>query len=60
MKRGSVAVTTTGSRTTTSAEVWPTLSLLQATAITRAVPTKPGMSKLTSVVPSAPTVTMPE
>ena len=54
-KRGSVAVTTTGSRTTTSAEAWPTLSLLQATAITRTVPTKAGMSKLTSAVPSAPT-----
>ena len=59
-KRGSVAMTTTGSRTTTSAEAWPTLSLLQATAITRTVPVKAGMAKFTSAVPSAPTLTMPE
>ena len=59
-KRGSVAVTTTGSRTITSSEAWPTLSLLQATAITRTVPAKAGMSKLVSAVPSGPTVTMPE
>ena len=59
-KRGSVAVTTTGSRTTTSPEACPVLSLLQATAMTRTVPEKAGMSKLTSAVPSGPTVTMPE
>jgi hypothetical protein len=34
--------------------------LLQATAITRTVPVKAGMAKLTSAVPSAPTVTMPD
>ena len=34
-KRGSVAVSTTGSRTVTSPTARPTLSLLQATAITR-------------------------
>ena len=59
-KRGSVAVTTTGSRTITSSVACPTLSLLQATAITLTVPAKAGMSKLVSAVPSGPTVTMPE
>ena len=59
-KRGRVAVTTTGSRTMTSPEAWPTLSSVHATAITRTVPAKAGMSKVTSAVPSGPTVTMPE
>ena len=43
-KRGSVAVSTTGSRMITSPTARPTLSLDQATAITRAVPAKSGMS----------------
>ena len=43
-KRGSVAVSTTGSRMITSPTAWPTLSFDQATAITRAVPAKSGMS----------------
>ena len=47
MKRGSVAVSTTGSRTTTSPVALPTLSLLQATAITRTVPAKAGISNAT-------------
>ncbi len=59
-KRGSVAVSTTGSRTVTSPLARPTLSLLQATAITRTVPANAGMSKATSAVPSGLTVTMPE
>ena len=59
-KRGRVAVSTTGSRTITSDVARPSLVALQATAMTRAVPAKSGISKLTSAVPSAPTVTMPE
>ncbi len=59
-KRGSEAVTTTGSRTTTSPEAWPVLSLLQAIAITRTVPVNAGISKLTSAVPSSLALTMPE
>ena len=59
-KRGSVPETTTGSRTITSSEAWPTLVLLQATAITRMVPLKAGMSKSTEAVPSSATLTMPE
>ena len=55
-KRGSVAVSTTGSRTVTSPMARPTLSLLQATAITRTVPAKAGMSNATSAVPSGSTV----
>ncbi len=53
-KRGSVAVSTTGSRTITSPWRVPTLSFDQATAITRTVPAKAGMSKATSAVPSRP------
>ena len=59
-KRGSVAVSTTGSRTVTSMVARPSLVAVHATAITRAVPANSGMSKLISAVPSAPTVTMPE
>ena len=59
-KRGKVAVSTTGSRTITSPEARPTLSLLQATAITRTVPANAGISNVTSAVPSGLTVTMPE
>ena len=59
-KRGKVAVSTTGSRTVTSPTALPTLSLLQATAITRTVPAKAGMSNSTSAVPSRLTVTSPE
>ena len=59
-KRGSVAVSTTGSRMMTSPAARPTLSFDQATAITRAVPAKSGMSNATSAVPSGLTVTMPE
>ena len=59
-KRGKVAVSTTGSRTITSPEAWPTLSFDQATAITRTVPAKAGMSNCTSAVPSDRTFTMPE
>ena len=51
-KRGSVPASTTGSRTITSALALPTRSFVQATAITRAVPLKAGMSKSTSAVPS--------
>ena len=54
------ASTTTGSRTITSAEAWPTASSVQAIAIRRTVPVKSGMSKVTVAVPSAPTSTMPE
>ena len=59
-KRGNVAVSTTGSRTTTSVDALPTLSLLQATAITRTVPAKAGISNETCALPSGPTVTIPE
>ncbi len=59
-KRGIVEVITTGSRTTTSLEPWPTRFSLQATAMTRTVPVKAGISNSTSAVPSGPTVTMPE
>ena len=59
-KRGRVAVSTTGSRTVTSPEAWPTLSFDQATAITRTVPANAGMSNRTSAVPSDFTLTMPE
>src|SRR6516225_4004126 len=55
MNRGRVAVRTTGSRTVTSPEVWPTLSFDHATAMTRTVPANSGMSKPTSAVPSAAT-----
>ena len=55
-----VAVSTTGSRMITSPTARPTLSFAQATAITRAVPAKSGMSNATSAVPSGLTVTMPE
>ena len=58
--RGNVAVTTTGSRAITSPEACPTLSWLQATAMTRTVPVKSGISNATSAVPSRPTVTRPE
>ena len=58
-KRGKVAVSTTGSRTVTSPEARPTLSLLQATAMTRTVPAKAGMSNATSACPER-TSTMPE
>ena len=58
-KRGKVAVSTTGSRTITSPEARPTLSLLQATAMTRTVPAKAGISNATSAWPER-TSTMPE
>ena len=51
-KRGSVPASTTGSRTITSALALPTRSFVQATAITRTVPLKAGMSKATLAVPS--------
>ena len=51
-KRGSVAVSTTGSRTVTSVVARPTFVELHATAITRAVPANSGMSKLISAEPS--------
>ena len=38
----------------------PTLSLLQATAMTLTVPVKAGIGNSTSAVPSGPTVTIPE
>ena len=59
-KRGSVAVTTTWSRMVTSDVARPTLSRDHATAITRAVPAKSGMSNTISAVPSGLTVTTPE
>jgi hypothetical protein len=59
-KRGRVPATTTGSRMITSAPALPTRSFVQATAITRAVPLKAGMSKVTFAVPSASTFTTPE
>jgi len=59
-KRGSVAVSTTGSRTVTSVVARPTLVAVQATAMIRAVPANSGMSKPISALPSGPTVTMPE
>ena len=59
-KRGSVAVSTTGSRMVTSPTARPTMLLLQATAMTRAVPAKSGISNRTSALPSGLTVTMPE
>ena len=59
-KRGSVPVTTTGSRTITSALALPTRVALHATAMTRTVPLKAGMSNATSAVPSGPTLTTPE
>ena len=60
MKRGSVAVTTTGSRTMTSPTALPTLSFDQATAITRTVPANSGISKAISAVPSRLIVISPE
>ncbi len=57
--RGRLAVTTTGSRTSTSALACPTPVLDHATAITLSVPLKLGRSKLTRAVPSAPTSTGP-
>jgi hypothetical protein len=60
MNRGSVAVSTTGSRTVTSPDARPSLSRDHATAITRTVPANSGMSNATSALPSAPTRTMPE
>ena len=59
-KRGSVPETTTGSRAITSFDAWPTFVPLQATAMTRMVPLKAGISKSTEAVPSAATRTMPE
>ena len=59
-KRGNVPASTTGSRTITSAVALPTRSFDQATAMTRSVPLKAGTSKVTSAVPSGPTVTTPE
>ncbi len=58
--RGSVVVSTTGSRTVTSVVARPSFVAVHATAITRAVPANSGMSKLISAVPSLPTVTIPE
>ena len=55
-----VPETTTGSRAITSLEMWPTLVLVQATAMTRMVPLKAGMSKSTDAVPSSATLTIPE
>ena len=52
-KRGSVAVSTTGSRTVTSVVARPSLVAVHATAMTRAVPANSGMSKLISAEPSA-------
>ena len=60
MKRGMEAVTTTGSRTSTSASACPTPASFHAMAMTRTVPLKLGMSKLTRASPSSPTVTGPE
>jgi uncharacterized protein YfaS (alpha-2-macroglobulin family) len=57
-KRGRVAVSTTGSRTMTSPEARPTLSLLQATSMTRTVPANAGISNATSACPER-TSTMP-
>ena len=45
-------VTTTGSWTTTSLTAWPTALSVQAMAMTRTVPLKSGMSKLTLALPS--------
>jgi hypothetical protein len=45
-KRGSVAVSTTGSRTVTSTVARPSLVEFHATAMTRAVPANSGISKL--------------
>lgn len=58
-KRGKVAVSTTGSRTVTSPDARPTLSRLQATAMTRTVPAKAGISNVTSACPER-TSTIPE
>ena len=57
-KRGSVAVSTTGSRTITSTVARPSFVAVQAIAMTRAVPANSGISKLTSAEPSAATVTI--
>ena len=59
-KRGREAATTTGSRSTTSASALPVRPFDQATAATRTVPLKAGMSNATVAVPSAATGTMPE
>ncbi len=59
-KRGSVALSTTGSRMITSAWACPTRSPLQAVTMTRPVPLKAGIGKVTLAAPSGPTVTTPE
>ena len=55
-----MAVTTTGSRTMTSAEALPTLPAAHATAITLTVPLKAGISNVASALPSGPTFRIPE
>ena len=59
-KRGSVAETTTLSRTVTSAWAEPTLSLLHATAASRTVPLNPGRSNVTVALPWSSSLTTPE
>ena len=58
-KFGSEAWITTGSRTRTSREAWPTPLLDQATAITFTVPLKSGILKEAWASPSAPTLVTP-
>ncbi|OIQ63908.1 hypothetical protein GALL_545480 [mine drainage metagenome] len=60
MKRGILAVTTTGSRTSTSAVACPTPDFDHTTAITRTVPLNEGSVNCAWASPSAPTVTAPE
>ena len=55
-----LALSTTGSRTSTSLTAWPTPARDQAMAMTRTVPLNCGMSNETVALPSGPTATMPE
>ena len=59
-KRGTVAVTTTGSRTNMSCSACPTASRVQATAINLTVPLKAGRSTFTNASPLASVCTEPE
>ncbi len=59
MNRGTLAVTTTGSRTITSCDAWPTPVADHATAINLTVPSNAGRSNVIFAVPSGPTATGP-
>ena len=59
-KRGRLAWTTTGSRTSPSLDAWPTPSADQATAISRTVPLKSGSATGARTRPSASASRRPE